>query len=137
VLTPTQIADKWKANFTASGQAYTDGINAVQEAPGIKAARASAKWLARVQASVAKYEKNVASVDLATWKTAASTTGAQRLATGATKGAPKMAAFMNVFIPYLQANKSTIDAMDTTTFEAAMQKAYAQALYNHNFPGYR
>lgn len=131
------IAQKWASKMGQATQAYTDGINGVQVAPGIAAARASAKWLARTTAAQPKYEKNVSAVTLVTWQQAAITKGAPRLASGATAALPKVEAFMASFFQYLKAGQATINAMATDTFDQAMQKAYAQAAYNHNYPGYR
>ena len=113
---PGAIATKWQTKMAGATQAYTDGINAVTESPGQKAARASGKWLARVTAAQGKFE---------------------RLASGAQKAGPKVNAFWNSFAAYLKAGQARIDAMPTDTFDQAMQKAYAQAQYNMAYPGYR
>lgn len=134
---PGAIATKWQTKMAGATQAYTDGINAVTEAPGQKAARASGKWLARVTAAQGKFERNVSAVPLSDWKEAATTVGAQRLASGAQKAGPKVNAFWNSFAAYLKAGQARIDAMPTDTFDQAMQKAYAQAQYNMAYPGYR
>lgn len=134
---PAGIAAKWQAKMAGSTQAYTDGINAVQVAPGQAAARASGKWLARVTAAQQKFERNVSAIPLADWKEAATTVGAQRLASGAQKAGPKVNAFWTSFASYLKAGQARIDSMPTDTFDQAMQKAYAQAQYNMAYPGYR
>ena len=75
------------------GTKYAAGVNAVTVAPGQLAAAQKALWLQNIQASQNIWALKVASVDLATWKQQTSTIGAQNLATGAQKGAPKMATF--------------------------------------------
>lgn len=130
---PVAAAAKWKTNFSASAPSITAGVNALQEAPGVTAARQKAKWLARVTASADKWAKNVSAVTLQTWQNAMLTTGLQRLQSGATAGEPKMAAFLNQFLPYLERGKATIDAMPTTDLESAIAKMAAQARYNAAF----
>lgn len=130
---PNVVATKWKTNFSASGPSIEAGVRAVTESPGMAAARAKAKWLAKVTASADKWAKNVSAVSLQAWQNAMLTTGLQRLQTGATAGEPKMAQFLNQFLPYLDRNKAAIDAMPTTDLESAIQKMAAQARYNAAF----
>lgn len=130
---PTTIAQKWHTNFSASGPSITAGVQAVTVAPGIKAAAKKALWLAKVTASVDKWAKNVSAVPLSVWQNAMLTTGLQRLQSGASAGQPKVADFMNQFLPYLERGKAQIDAMDTSTIGGAIAKAGAQIQYNAAF----
>lgn len=130
---PTAVATKWHTNFSASGPSITAGVNAVTVAPGVKAAAAKALWLAKVTASADKWARNVSAVSLATWQQAMLTTGLQRLQTGATAGQPKVAQFMGQFLPYLDRNASTINAMDKSSLESAIAKAAAQIRVNAQF----
>lgn len=133
---PAAGAQKWATKMGQAGPAYEAGIDGVSVAPGIAAARASAKYLARVQENVTKFERNVASVTLSEWQSAAKAKSS-RLGPGATAALPKVQAFTQAFYTYLKNGQSRINAMPTDTFDQAMQKAYAQADYNRNFPGYR
>lgn len=134
---PQAGADKWATAMASAGPAYTAGVQGVTTAPGIKAAQSSAKYLARVQANVAKFEKNVGSVSLGAWQQAAEVKGAPRLGTGASAAKPKFVAFNTAFYTYLKNGKAQIDAMPTDTIDQSIAKAVAQMNYNHNFPGYR
>lgn len=134
---PQGGAQKWADKMATSTQAYKDGVMGVTQAPGQKAARASGKWLAKTQASQPKFEKNVGAVTLGDWQTVTADKGALRLADGARTALPKMERFNTAFYQYLKAGQATIDAMPTDTIEQALQKANAQAMYNHRFPGYR
>lgn len=133
----TATTAKWVAAMQGAGTAYTDGINAVTTAPGQLAAAASAKYLARVQANVAKFEKNSAAVDVGTWKQLAISKGAPRLGSGATAAQSKVKAFQDSFFAYLKQGQATINAMPTDTIDQALAKANAQARYNAAYPGYR
>jgi hypothetical protein len=133
VKDPVSVATKWHTNFSASGPSITAGVNAVTVAPGVKAAAKKALWLAKVTQSVDKWARNVSAVSLQSWQQAMLTTGLQRLQTGATTGEPKVQTFMTQFLPYLDRNKATIDAMDKSTLQASIQKAAAQITYNAAF----
>lgn len=134
---PQAGAAKWASKMGSARQAYIDGVNGVQEAPGLAAARASGKWLARTQAAQPKFEKNVSAVTITDWKNLATTKGADRLGPGATAALPKVEAFTASFYAYLKAGQAAIKAMPTNTFEESMAKAYAQADYNRKYQGYR
>ena len=128
--TATSASQSWQTGFGGAGQKYTDGINAVTVAPGQLAAAQKGAYVQGVQASQDIWAAKVASVDLGTWKNAATTTGAQRLATGATKGAPKVAAFMGKFLPDL---KNVVESLPARgSFEQNMQRSmsFAQALHS-------
>jgi hypothetical protein len=122
-------AQNWGTGFAAAGTKYTQGINAVQVAPGQLAAAQKNVYLAQVQANVNIWAAKVAGVSLADWKTAASTTGAQRLGTGATKGQPKYQAFANAFIPQLSNIVQGLPARGTYDQNIARFTSYAQALH--------
>jgi hypothetical protein len=134
---PQAIAQKWATAMSAATPAYEAGINGVTTAPGAAAAAASAKYLAGVQANVAKFERNSLSVDLATWKTAAIQKGGPRLASGAAAAQGKVAAFDAAFFAYLKQGQAQIDNMPTLTYDQRKLKAIAQMDWNHAFPGYR
>ena len=133
---PQAGADKWATAMASAGPAYTAGVQGVTTAPGQLAARASAKYLARVQANVAKFERNVGQVSLTSWQQSAENKGAPRLGTGAAAAKPKFVAFNTAFYAYLKNGQATINAMPTDTIDQSIAKAVAQMNYNHNFPGY-
>lgn len=130
---PTAVAQKWMTNFTASGASIQAGVQAVTVAPGVKAAAAKQKWLARTTAAVDKYAKNVSAVSLSDWQAAMLGKGLQRLQSGATAGQPKVAMFMNQFLPYLASNQANLDQMDTSTLEGSIAKMAANVRYIAQF----
>lgn len=127
--TAAQAAEAWQTGFSGAGAKYAAGINAVTVPPGQLAAAQKALYLANVQAQANVWASRVAAVDLQTWKTAATTTGASRLASGATKGEPKMQAFMTQFLPQLSSVVSGLGPRGT--FEQNLQRftTYANALH--------
>lgn len=127
--TAAEAAQAWSQGFAGASTKYTAGINAVTVAPGQLAAANKNAYLANVQASANIWASKVAAVDLGTWKNAATTVGAARLATGATKGMPKMQSFMNNFLPALSGIVGSLPQRGT--FEQNLNRfaQYAQALH--------
>lgn len=127
--TPATAATNWQNGFSGASQKYTDGINAVTVAPGQLAAAQKSLYVANVQAAANTWASKVGAVSLQDWKNAATSTGAARLATGATKGLPKMQSFMTNFLPQLS---SIVDSLPARgSFEQNLQRfsSYATALH--------
>lgn len=87
--TADQAAKSWASGFGGSAQKWQDGVNAVTSPPGVAAAAASDRYMAGVQASLPKYQANVAKVTLGEWKNACVTKGAGRFMSGAQVGQAK------------------------------------------------
>lgn len=133
---PQAAVTKWQNAMGSATPAYTAGIQGVTVAPNQKAAAASAKWLARTQAAITKYEQNNLKVSLQSWQTASIEKGAPRLASGASGASAKVLAFDTAFYQFLKAGQATIAAMPTDTPDQAIAKSAAQIRYNMTFPGY-
>lgn len=127
--TAAEAAQAWGTGFSGATTKYTAGINAVQVAPGQLAAANKNAYLANVQASANIWASKVAAVDLGTWKNAATTVGAQRLASGATKGMPKMQAFMGNFLPQLASIVGSLPQRGTYDQNINRFTQYAAALH--------
>lgn len=123
-------ASAWESGFSGAAQKYTDGINSVQVAPGQLAANQKNAYVAGVQANANIWAAKVAAVDINSWKASATGVGAQRLATGATKGAPKVAAFMQAFLPKLTTVVQGLPQRGTFEQNMARSMSYAQALHS-------
>lgn len=128
-----QAADKWSQRLSASTQQIQDGVNRVTQPPGQKAAAAANLWLQRVQQSRDKFANNVARVSLQDWQAAMINKGIPRISQGATAGAPKMAAFMNEFLPHLAQGVATVDRMPKGTIEQSIARAEAMIRHNASF----
>lgn len=128
-----QAADKWTQRLQASTQQIADGVNRVTVAPGQKAAAAANLWLQRVQQARDKYANNVARVSLADWQQAMISKGIPRISQGATAGAPKMAAFMNEFLPHLAAGVAQVERMPKGTIEQSIARMEAMVRHNASF----
>lgn len=128
-----EVAQKWSTNLANSTTSITSGVNAVTEAPGVKAAAKVDLWMQKLQASRDKWMRNVSAVPLSTWKEAMISKGIPRVATGASQAQPKFAAFMNQFLPHLEAGRAQIDAMPKGDLAQAAAKMVAQMNYNAQF----
>lgn len=131
--TAAQITAKQIAAVSAATQAYRDGIQRVQTAPGQMAAAHQDKYLNGVQNSVQKWARNVAAVSLNDWQQAAVTKGAPRLGSGIQAAQAKITSFWNRFLPYLAQTQSNVNAMPSTTFDQRIAKMVANATQLHNF----
>lgn len=117
-----QVSTKWQRNASAAGQSYLDGVNGVTEAPGAKAASRANEYLAGVQRSVNKWQRNVGAVSLSEWKQRTATLGGQRYVPGVQAGASKYAAFASEFMPFVNQIKEELDDMPTGTLEESINK---------------
>lgn len=129
-LDPTSATAKWVTNLSNATQHITDGVNAVQTAPGQAAARQVQTWLARIQASAQKWATNTAAVSLQDWQQAMINTGIPRIAQGAQAKQGKYQAFAQKFFPYLQTGVAQVKAMPKVTLQDGINRAVA--MINHN-----
>jgi hypothetical protein len=95
--------------------------------------RSCDKWLAKVTQAKAKFAARVGSVTLDQWRTAYTTYGVQRVASGAQAKQGKMLAFQTEWQSFLQSNMAKIDRMPTTTLPDSIAKAVAQIQLNASF----
>jgi hypothetical protein len=130
---PATATQKWVTNLSNATTAMTAGANRVQTAPGQLAAAAADKWLTKVQAAKAKFAARVGAVTLDQWKTAYTTYGVQRVASGAQAKQGKMQSFQTDWLNYLSANQGKVDRMPSVTLEDGIAKATAQIRLNAAF----
>lgn len=131
--TPQMATDKWVTNLSGAGERMKAGAMNVKTSPGVLAAQAADKWLAKVTAAKDKFARNSRAVTLEAWRDAYTTTGVSRVAQGAQAKKQKVLDFQTQFQAYLQSGAATIDAMPTNTVEDGVNKAAAQIRFNSKF----
>jgi len=134
-LNPADATAKWVSNLSNASQHITRGVNAVTEAPGVAAARASALWLQRVQASQPKWARNVAAVSLQAWQEAMNTYGIPRIAQGAQAKQGKYQKFAESFYPYLQQGIDKVKSMPKGDINASIARSNTMIMHNYNYKG--
>lgn len=132
--TAQQSADRWLQGMQGAGQRYTEGVQAVQTAPGVSAAKNEAGYQNGVNRAVStgKWKRKVSGVSLQSWQDAATTKGAQRLATGASAAMPKVVAAQEMVGQMVDRAKAAISNMprDTTAARIARSTAYLNHMAN-------
>ena len=118
-----EVAAKWRERASGSTQAYADGVRRVRESPGASAARNVAGYVAGVQQSSAKWQRNVAAMPLGEWQNRAAELGAQRIPGGVAAAEGRMAQAMTRILPMVDSAAAAARAMPGQTTEQRIQRA--------------
>lgn len=130
---PMASAQKWATNLGGATQSIKDGVAAVTVAPGVSAARQKAVWMANIQAAQDKWARNVQAVTLGDWQAAMNDKGINRIAQGAAAAVPKMATFLQAFIPHVEAGVRQLPPRGTLQQNIARMVQMVQ--HNAQFTG--
>lgn len=134
-LDPNAATSKWVNNLSNATSSITAGVNAVTESPGVAAARQVQTWLARIQQSAQKWQKNVGAVTLQEWQQAMINIGIPRIAQGAQQKQEKYLAFAAKFFPYLAQGQAQVKAMPKVTLQDGINRAVAMIKHNAAYAG--
>lgn len=128
---PQLAAQKWAQNFAAAGPAVQAGVQAVTEAPTLKAAARQDAYVRGVQAAAnsGKWAAGLRKVSLQSWQQSMLTKGVQNMNSGAQAGKSKMQAHLAAFIPHMEMIRAQLDSMPTDT--TAQQAAKVAAVIEH------
>lgn len=130
-MSPADIATRWSTAMGGATAKIQAGVEAVKTAPGVAAAANKAGYLAGVQANADKWGARVAAVPLASWQQDFINKGLPRIATGAQNAEPKMAAFMNQWLPFLRTTVASLPPRGT--FAQNVNRMTAQVTAAHGF----
>lgn len=134
---PAEVAKRWRERMAASGAKITSGVNAVTESPMEKAAAAESKWQQGVMDAAAngRYRNGLRSVSLQQWKDKMNRLGVPRIAQGAQEAEPKVAAFMQKFLPAVEGLQREVQSMPSDTFDERLQRMVAMVSGLHQMKG--
>lgn len=124
-LSASQITQKWVTNFGSAGTSMQQGVQAVNQAPGAKAAAAAQLWISRLQASQAKWQNRVGAVTLAEWQNAMITLGIPRAQQGVQEKQGKYLTFITSYMQFLQGALPAIQAMPKGTLAQGIARSNA------------
>ncbi len=104
------------------------GVERVSEAPTKKAAAKADKMRANIVAAIdsGKWARGLSRVSLEDWKSKMVDKGLNRVASGIDAAAPKVKAFADEFLPYLDNVQSKVKAMPDTTLEDNINRMVTQ-----------
>lgn len=116
-LTAAQVTEKWARNTQGNIQSFKDGVMAVTESPGQKAAAQVERYKEGVRraADDGVWGEAVASVPLAEWKQLTAEKGASRITEGVSKAKPKAQRFFEQLLPHAEGVKQAIAQMPKGT----------------------
>lgn len=126
---PATAAQKWATNLSGASQAYTAGVQAVTQDPGVAAAAASDRYLAGIQANVNKYKTNVVT-GLQNWQAQTVNKGAPRLASGATAAQDKVGTVFGKLFPYINQVRNSLPARGDLEQNIQRSAAFQRAMAN-------
>lgn len=126
-LNPTNWANNWEAGTKNDNTKMQQGIDAVTEAPGIKAAAAADLWETNTIAAKQKFITNVQKVPLATWKEMMIKKGIPNRRTAIPLAKNKVQAYATVAAPVYQEIMANLSPRGTTPQEN-VQRAVEMAL---------
>ena len=129
---PQQAAEKWSRNLGAATTSITEGVQNVTVSPTAKAAERADAYLAGVQRAIAdgKWQAGLRRVTVEDWRSAMVQKGIPRIASGASAAVPKMASFLDEFLPHVEAGLRQLESMPRGDLNTNIQRAVA--MINHN-----
>ena len=132
-VSPTQAATNWSNGMANASAKITAGVNAVTEAPSVKAIDAIPRMVQGIQAAAAsgKIAAGLQRVTLQQWQQAMIQKGVNRVAAGATAAKPKVQSFFTQFLPFLAQGVAQLPPRGDVNQN--IQRAVAMMQYNAGF----
>jgi len=134
-LTADEIVRMWAERGAASAAAVKAGVQAVNEAPGEKAAAQADLWVQNVAKAKEKFIQNSRAVSLQEWKTAMLNKGITNMQNGYNdrQNQAKFLAFMREFLPHVRAGAEMVRRMPKGNLQQAIARAEAMIRHNATF----
>lgn len=132
-MSPNDVATRWAQNLGAATSRITAGVQAVQQAPGAKAAAQKQVYVQNVTAAADKWASRVSAVSLGTWQQDMINKGVSRVGPGATAAVPKMTAFMSQLLPYIDSQKASLPARGNLDQNISRMTSWVRAMSNFKY----
>lgn len=135
MVSPQVAADNWARGMGQAGEKMKAGVMAVTESPMEKAAQAVDRQVAGVMraAQSGKTAANLRAVSMQAWKDAYTNIGVGRAAAAANTAKPKMAAFMQQFLPWVAQGQQKLASMPRGDVETNIARAVEMMRHNSQF----
>lgn len=124
-VTPEEYAEKWARRLRGATEDIRRGIDRVDEAPGVAAARNENAMLQNVTEAINSglWAKRVKAVSLQDWKDAAINKGVGRIPAGVEAAQPKMAEIAVELLQAVDAAAAAANALPKVTLEDSIQRS--------------
>lgn len=135
--TPSQYADKWGRRLNAATTDIQNGVNSVNQAPGVAAAAAADRMLQNLTQAVTSgfWAQRVSSVSLADWKGAMLNKGVGRIAAGVSQAQKSKLPVWTALLNAVDSAKSSVDAMPKGSLSDSINRMTAFATAMHDAKG--
>lgn len=123
-VTPSEFADKWRRNLTASTPDIQRSVERMTDSPTEKAAQRADAMVAGVQEAVrtGKWQRRLRAVTLNDWRDKMVNVGIPRIAGGANAAVPLMETFADQLLPFQDNLMRELETMPDTTLEENIQR---------------
>lgn len=132
---PQTVANDWASKLGGSVPKIKAGVMNVPVAPTQLAAKNAQGYVNGVTNAVnsGKWQNGLNRVSLQDWQNATIQKGSTRIATGAQSAIPKMAAFMQQWLPYMTQLQQKLATMPKGDINASIARATAAIQFNAAF----
>lgn len=124
-MTGADFQAKHSKNLKAASDEIRKGVEAVTEAPGVKAAARKDVYVAKVTSSEVhdRWARNVAKVPLEEWKKDMLEKGVGRISAGLDRSAGRITDFGDKLLAHIKSIKPAFDARRPITIDESANKA--------------
>jgi len=118
---------KWVRNTGGASESMKLGVLSVTDSPCAKAAQQADRYVAGVQAAVAsgKWQNALNGITLQSWQQSMITKGIPRMAQGVAAAQPKVQAFLQQFLPFVDQAAQEVRNMPKGGVENGVARASA------------
>ncbi|MEM3662371.1 MAG: hypothetical protein QXI68_02180 [Sulfolobales archaeon] len=134
-VNPSEFAEKWSRNLSASVEYIRRGVEKTSVAPSAKAIESKEKLKRKLVEAIDKgvWENALKKYTLDQWKRDMLEKGIPRIPDGADKAKPKVQDFASKLLPYIDAGLARIKELPSLTLEDSIRRATEWIRYMSQF----